>query len=318
MTLDFYAGALMAIDSAKQLGLSLDVSVYDSQETKNYSSVATLIRDKNLEDADAVIGPFYQSNVEKTAELLSKYQVPVISPLSKDVGNSSSNLYQTIPTSIDVKNAMFNYMRAKGGAIIAVVDRKKESVIQFIKENHKEVKFATLNPNGSVSPENVKSLFVKGKMNYVVMETANTSMIKATMTAMLSSMPMYQLQLVILEPNETLDTDEINFVNLTKLKLMYPSVARENETPEALIFEKEFKNRNKITPSAFAIRGFDVTFDTMMRLSQDKKYQETADFTATEQIDNKFEFYKKENGGYINKGIYILYYDTDLTIKVAN
>jgi hypothetical protein len=55
-----------------------------------------------------------------------------------------------------------------------------------------------------------------------------------------------------------------------------------------------------------------------MRLSQDRKYQETVDFTATEQIDNKFEFYKKEGGGYVNKGIYILYYDTDLTIKVAN
>ena len=317
MTLDFYAGALMAIDSAKQLGLSLDVSIYDSQETKDYSNIAALIKRNNLEDSDAIIGPFYQSNVEITAELLHKHQVPVISPLSKDVGNSLSNLYQTIPTTTEVKNAMFNYMRARGGVIIAVVDRKKESVIQFIKENHKDVKFATLNPNGSVSPENLQRLFVKGKMNYVVMETENTSMIKATMATMLSAMSAYQVQLVILEPNETLDTDEINFVNLTKLKLMYPSVARENETPEALIFEKEFKNRNKITPSAYAIRGFDVTFDTMMRLSQDKKYQETVAFTATEQIDNKFEFYKKEDGGYTNKGIYILYYDTDLTIKEA-
>ena len=56
----------------------------------------------------------------------------------------------------------------------------------------------------------------------------------------------------------------------------------------------------------------------MLRLSQDKKYQETIDVAATEQIDNKFEFYKKEDGGYTNKGIYILYYDTDLTIKEAN
>lgn len=317
MTLDFYAGALMAIDSAKQLGLSIDVSIYDSQETKDYSNIAALINRNNLEDSDAIIGPFYQKNVEKTAELLHKYQVPVISPLSKDVGNSLNNLYQTIPTTTEVKNAMFSYMKAKGGVIIAVVDRKKESVIQFIKENHKDVKFAVLNANGSVSAENLQRLFVKGKMNYVVMETENTSMIKATIATMLSAMPMYQVQLVILEPNETLDTDEINFVNLTKLKLMYPSVARENETPEALIFDKEFKNRNKITPSAYAIRGFDVTFDTMMRLSQDKKYQETVDFTATEQIDNKFEFYKKEDGGYTNRGIYILYYDTDLTIKEA-
>jgi hypothetical protein len=36
-------------------------------------------------------------------------------------------------------------------------------------------------------------------------------MIKTTVEAMLSSMSAYQLQLVILEPNET-DTDEIKFL----------------------------------------------------------------------------------------------------------
>jgi len=318
MTLDFYSGALMAIDSARSIGLPIDVKIYDSQETKYASNIAAIIRDNKLEDSDAIIGPFYQNNVEKTAELLNVNQVPVISPLSKDLGNSYSNLFQTIPTATAVKNAMFDYMRAKGGNIIAVVDKKKESVIQYIQENHKDVKFAALAANGSLSTENLKSLFVKDKMNYVVMETGKTSMIKSTMAAMLGSMATYKVQLVILEPNETLDTDEINFVNLTKLKLMYPSMTRENESPGASIFEKEYRKKNKIFPSAFATRGFDITFDTMMRLSQGKSYQETAETVATEQVDNKFEYYKKEDGGYTNKGVYILYYDTDLTIKEAN
>ena len=317
MTLDFYAGALVAIDSAKTLGLDIDVNIFDSQETKSSSNVAYLIKNNDLEDSDAIIGPFYQSNVEKAAEILLPNQVPVISPLSKDLGVSYANIFQSIPAPEAVKNAMFDYMRSKGGNIVAVVDKKKGSVIQFIKENHKDVRFSTLTANGGVSAENLKSLFVKDKINYVVMETGNTGMIKSTIAAMLSAMATYKVQLVILEPNETLDTDEINFLNLTKLKLMYPSVTRENKSQEALIFEKEFRKKNKIYPSIFATRGFDITFDTMLRLSQDKKYQETIDATATEQIDNKFEFYKKEDGGYTNKGIYILYYDTDLTIKVA-
>ena len=318
MTLDFYAGVLVAIDSARTLGLNIEVKILDSQETKNSSNVASLINSNNLENSDAIIGPFYQSNVEKTAELLIKNQVPVISPLSKDSGVSYANIFQSIPAPDAVKNAMFDYMRSKGGNIVAVVDKKKESVIQFIKENHKDVKFSSLSANGSVSAENLKSLFVKDKINFVVIETGNTGMIKSTIAAMLSSMSIYKVQLVILESNETLDTDEINVSNLAKLKLTYPSITRENESPEALIFEKEFKKKNKIYPSAFATRGFDITFDTMMRLSQNKKYQETVDSTATEQVDNKFEFYKKSDGGYSNRGIYILYYDTDLTIKEAN
>jgi ABC-type branched-subunit amino acid transport system substrate-binding protein len=318
MTLDFYSGALMAIDSAKTIGINVDVALFDSQETKNASNISSINQENNLETADAIIGPFYQNNVEKTAELLAKNNVPVISPLSKDIGNAYPNLYQTIPTNEALKTAIFDYMTSKGGNIIAVVDKKKESVIQYIKENQKDVQFAALQPNGSLSTESLKSLFVKGKTNYVVMETGNTGMIKSTMAAMMSVMANYKVQLVILESNETLDTDEINFENLTKLNLMYPSISRENKSPEALIFEKKYRKDNKISPSTYATRGFDVTFDTMMRLSQDKSYQETVDSMATEQVDNKFEYYKKADGGYTNKGIYILYYDTDLTIKEAN
>ncbi len=318
MTLDFYSGALMAIDSAKSIGINVDVKIFDSQETKNTSNISSINQENNLESADAIIGPFYQNNVEKTAELLGKNNVPVISPLSKDIGNSFPNLYQTIPTNETLRNTVFDFMRAKGGNIIAVVDKKKESVRQYIQQNQKEVQFAALLENGSLSPENLKSLFVKDKMNYVVMETANTVMIKSTMAVMMAAMANYKVQLVILEPNETLDTDEINFENLTKLHLMYPSITRENESPEAKIFEKEYRKDNKISPSTYATRGFDVTFDTMMRLSQDKSYQKTADSIATEQVNNKFEYYKKEGGGYTNKGVYILYYDTDLTIKEAN
>jgi hypothetical protein len=65
--------------------------------------------------------------------------------------------------------------------------------------------------NGSsISSESLKGLLVKDKMNYVVMETGNTMMIKSTIAAMLSAMSNYQVQLVILEP-ETLDSDEIKF-----------------------------------------------------------------------------------------------------------
>ena len=306
MTLDFYAGALVAIDSAKTLGLTIDVSIFDSQETKNTSAISSLLKENNLQNSDVVIGPFYQSNVDKTAELLVSNDVAVISPLSKDQSVSFPNVFQSVPSPDAVKNAMFEYMRSKGGNMIAVVDKKKGSIIQYIKENQKDVQFSALTANGGVSADNLKSLFVKDKMNYVVMETGNTGMIKTTVAAMLSAMSTYKVQLVILEPNETLDTDEVSIANLAKLNLMYPSVNRENESPEALIFEKEFKKKNRIDPSVFATRGFDITFDTMLRLSQDKKYQDTIENTATEQVDNKFEYYKKEGGGYANKGIYFL------------
>src|SRR5690606_32628683 len=77
MTLDFYAGALIAIDSAKTLGLPIKVKILDSQESKNSSAVDRLKGD--LVGVNAVIGPFFQNNVERAAQTLMN--VPVISPL---------------------------------------------------------------------------------------------------------------------------------------------------------------------------------------------------------------------------------------------
>jgi hypothetical protein len=65
MTLDFYAGALIAIDSAKTLGFPIDVEIYDSRETKNNSAVATIIQNNNLENANAILGPFYQVTLKQ-------------------------------------------------------------------------------------------------------------------------------------------------------------------------------------------------------------------------------------------------------------
>jgi hypothetical protein len=89
---------------------------------------------------------------------------------------------------------------------------------------------------------------------------------------------------------------------LAKLKLMYPSVTRENQSPED-DFWKEFKRKNKIY-QCFLQPRFDI--DTMMRLSQDKKYQETIESTATEQVDNKFEFYKKKTVAILIRRVYFI------------
>lgn len=317
MTLDFYSGALVAIDSAKQLGVNLDVKIFDSNEAKTTSNATAIFSNNDLSSADAVVGPFYQANVEKMANLLGQSNVPVISPLSKDEGNPTPNLYQSIVPASDLKTAMFDFLNAKQGNIIAVIDKKRETIRKYILENQKGIKIAPLTSTGGLNVEGFKSQLVKDRMNYIILETANTGMIKYTINAMVSVMSGYQVQLVILEPNETLDTDEINFENLTKLHLMYPSATRENTSPEAQIFMQSYRKKNKVNPSTFAIRGFDITFDTMMRLSQDKTYQETAETMITEQVESKFEYHKKEEGGYVNKGIYILYYDTDLTVKEA-
>jgi len=318
MTLDFYSGALMAIDSAKVLGLNIDVKIYDSQESKTSSNVANIVKNHNLQDADAVIGPFYQQYAETVAGLLNKDNVPVISPLSKDSVKPISNLYQAMPPADYSKSAIFDYMISKGGNIVVVSDPKKAANREFITQNYKEAKFVELSENGTLVADNLKAILVAGKMNYVVLDSEKTGMILSTTNVLLNEMANHQVQLVIIEPNETLDFDEISMKRLTILQMLYPSLSRENNSDEATFFENEYKKKNKIYPSQYAVRGFDVTFDTMLRLSQGKSFEAAAAEYRTEQVESKFDYSRKDSEGYINKGIYILQYNEDLSVKEAN
>ncbi|RAR75620.1 LysM peptidoglycan-binding domain-containing protein [Flavobacterium aciduliphilum] len=316
LTLDFYSGALMAIDSAKVLGINVDVKVFDSEETKNTTNALNIIASENFTNVDAVIGPFYQVNVEKVATALENKNIPVISPLSKDEGRSVSNLYQSMPQNETIRKAMFEYMHAKNGSIIAVIDPKKGALKQYIHDNQKEVKIVGFSDKGFVS-DSIKKYLVKDRMNYVILGSEKTGTVLAFVKALQIFMKDYKVQMVILEPNETLDFEEIDLNSLTKLKLMYPSTTRDNDTEEAQQFEIAYKKKNRIFPNQYAVRGFDVTFDTLLRMSQSSSLQESLEQDATEQVEGKFDYAKRISGGYTNNGIYILYYDEDLTIKQA-
>ena len=317
MTLDFYSGALMAIDSAKTLGLKVDVHIYDSGESRASSNVAEVIRNNNINTFDAVIGPFYQEHAERAAQLLARDSVAVISPLSKDKGESISNLYQAMPPGDYSKTAIFEYMLSKGGNIVVVSAAKRESNREFIKTNFKEAVFSPLDANGNLIPDKLKALLVKDKMNYVVLDSEKTGMILSTTNVLLNELANYKIQLVIMEQNETLDFEEISMKRLTILKMLYPSLIRENTSHEALQFDNAYKRENKIFPSQYAIRGFDVTFDTLLRLSQEKSFEATANEDQTEQIESKFNYSKNGAEGYINKGVYILQFEEDLSVTEA-
>lgn len=317
LTLDFYSGVLMAIDSAKVMGLNIDIKIFDSHETKNTSNVETLVNENNLGNSDAIIGPFYQANVEKVAKMVSLNNTPVISPLSKDTGVAYPNIFQSMPTSNLMREAIFDYMKSKDGNIIALIDPKKESVKQYIKEFQKDVSVVGFTEEGKFVSDSLKVLLRKGKINYVVLGTERTSMILSTMSTLLKAQKDFQVQMVILEPNETLDFEEISLESLTKLHLLYPSLSKPNDSNEANKFDEDYKKINNVFPNRYAIRGFDVTFDTLVRLSQEESFEDTTKTYATERIESKFDYIENMEGGYVNNGIYIMYYDTDLTIKEA-
>jgi LysM repeat protein len=317
MTLDFYSGALMAIDSARILGVNVDVKIMDSQETKNSSNVASIFKQSGFKGTDLVIGPFYQSNVEAAAQILMKDSISIISPLSKETSAVLPNVIQTIPSDEFMKDKLFEFMKTDTTTIIGVIDTKKLSIRKYFSERQPSVKLVNFETIETTN-NGIKSSLVKGKKNYVVMDTENTYRIKMIISTLISLQKEYDIQLVILDPNPKLDSEEIKIESLAELKMMYPSLGKQTTENERSYFTQKYRQLNMVSPNPYAVRGFDITFDALLRLSQEKAFKETLLSVTTEQFENKFAYAKRLDKGFRNTGFYILYYDTDLTIKTAN
>ena len=317
LTLDIYAGALIAIDSAKQLGLNVNFKIYDSQETRNSSNVVNLVKNHNLNNVDAVIGPFYPQYIEKVAELLSDSDVPVISPL-RETTKTYPNLYVSMPSANQLRDGMMNYLKKINGNVVALIDPKRSTSRTYLQSDFPDTFIAPLDEKGRVKFDSIRSKLKSNKVNYLVLDTGSTGMIlNALALSNEAKTNGFNTELVVLDLNSTFETDEV-FSRLVKQKIIFPSLTKYQDSAESLQFANAFKKKNNVFPNQYAIRGFDLTFDAILRVLQSNGFEQSTVNHATQYLENKFDYVKRTPSGYVNSGVYIMQYQEDYTVLELN
>lgn len=316
MTLDFYAGALMAIESAKEKNLPIHVNVVDSKENNRALNIENLKKEVDFSSTEVVIGPFFQKNVDAFSEAFKNQPLLIVSPLSTEVGEPYANQVHSMPNGVMMKNTMMEFLRSKNGNVLAVLNPKSSSSQAFFTSNFSEVKQINTSENGAITSAAIEAQFIAGKTNFVVLDSNSLKTAIDLVSILKKLQKKYDVQLVVLEKSDVLDSTEINTQDLADLKFTFPSVTNESENKKEKKFEEAFKKKYGVNPSRFAVRGFDVTQDVLTRMLQSDDPAENIFGYGSEQIENKF-MYVNANGGIYNSAIYILYYDKDLTIKEA-
>ncbi len=332
VALDFYKGVQMAIDSAKSKGLSIDLTVFDTQRNNNTVHIKQLINQNNFDEMDVVIGPLYQANVETVAAELKKYDTPVISPISNRESKLYSNFFQTIPTDIMLQDKLIDYVaKDSTDKNIVIIVQQRKNKDEEIKKKHVEIKkkliakfpdakIAKIEVGNYVYPVHLNKVLSNNKPNWVFLESDDVAMISNVTTLLNAKAESHKITLYTTDKDDAFGDDSIKNEYLSKLHLHYPSIAKEfdnydekNMTPFVARYKKEYG----IIPSIYAVRGFDITYDILMRLGAADDLYHAATFEGTtEYVENKFNYAKKMLGGYYNKASYIIKFDDDLKLTV--
>ena len=117
--------------------------------------------------------------------------------------------------------------------------------------------------------------------------------------------------------NRAFEGNNISNYDLSNLQFHFPSVNKSFDYEIENNFVKAYKVKYGAEPNRYATRGFDLTFDLLLRLStQDNLFVASSSDIETEYIENKFRYSKKLFGGYINEASYIMKYEDLKLIEV--
>lgn len=326
-SLDFYSGVLMAIDSLKNLGISLRLDVYDTKY--DISEVSKIIRENDFKNVDAVIGPLTPNTFERVASELRGYKVPVISPIGTNL-NLYENVFQSRPSDELLQRMMLNFVKADTTAhnIVILADSKNTGVSNNLKRefNYAKQVYSRKNKNGKdenyVTVDDLKDALKPGK-NIVFLETQSEGFASNVVSILASLIQKEdkeihqdarEIILVTTGFNPAFQGDEVSNLHLSRLQFHFTTSSKPYDENKSQDFINKYDRLYNITPDNRAIKGFDLTMDVVLRLvSSEDLYMSVNDAPLTEYIENKYSYKKKMLGGYYNDTAYLVKYQ-DLNI----
>lgn len=312
-TKDFYLGAQFAVDSIKKLGVQVEAKLYSVTQ----NTALSVAKNNNLNTSSLVFYPVEDSKSDNIGEYLSKNNVPFLSFQSDDTKRTPNN-FQLLPKETELKRAVLNYLSTLNGTIIIVSDSEKQNSEQWIKQNYADVLFAKTDDKGILDIESLKRLLTKNSKNFVVMDTDKTGILLDATTVLMKESTNYTIQLALMDEISSLNEESLSEMRFKVLKMIYPSVTKLDNLSALNTFKKQFRKQYETDPSPESLKGFDVTFDALLRVFQNKNFEATAKDNETQQVMYRFKYNKNTNGGYSNLGVYLYQFDAETNVKPVN
>jgi len=302
--LEFYSGALKAIDSAKTLGLNVEVKIAELERNADSGAIDNLIKARGIDKTNAVLLSFYDTIAQKTALSLELQKIPVIVNQVSVENKIFPNLYIGIPSESDIRSQVLDYLKTNDANVIVVNSADRKQSKKAINDAFPNSKFVKVSDRNVIDSEDIKKLLVKEKLNYVILDTDLSSMVISSTNVLLKESIDYQIQIVVLEPSLLVNYENVSSIRINILKMIYPSYSSVSQLVKML------PNGD----SCF-LMGFDLTFDVMLRLMQNKGFETSISEDVTEHLKYKFQYTKNKDGNTVNNGFYILQHDADNKIK---
>ncbi|WP_339656925.1 LysM peptidoglycan-binding domain-containing protein [uncultured Maribacter sp.] len=324
-SLGLYSGALVALDSLKSLGVSIDVKTFDNQ--LDLVKTKQILQGEQLGGYSAIFGPLDIPSLKEVAVQAAKFNVPVIAPVPAKSDISLNNVFFSYTNEEVLLKHMLDYTESthKDETILIIADEKSKVGQAAILKRFPTAKVVVVKEeekNIGINRDKLQTLLSDKVPNWVFVESDNYKLI-ASVVSILNSFnntafdallgkDKVSVRMFTTDMNSAFENEVISNTHLSNLNFTYPSVNRQVANNS---FVERYRTRFGDDPDRYAVRGFDLTFDLLLKLAYKNDLIDVSRFIGeTEYNGNKFNYERKGVAGYYNQSSYIMMID-DLRIK---
>lgn len=327
---EFYRGVLMAVDSIKKSGISVDVFAYDSG--KSPADIIAITKNHPISRLDFIIGPLYPDQIDPLSKFCKKNHIKLIVPFS----SLGEGLYDN-PDFYAV-NPPRSFLISEAGRLTMKVFGKDNII--FLEGNEKDNDASTFTDTIErhllEKGTNAKTLRLESnemawltamnqfRTNVIIPEASSIKMLNQLFPKLkefAKKYPEYKIKLVGHPEWQTYTSSHLDNFYLFDT-YVYSSFYRNPLQRQTSDFEKSYqKTFQKPTINSwprFGMLGFDISFYFLKGISQyGKAFESNLSGVTVTPYQHRFSFERISNwSGFINREIHFIHYTPSHSIEL--
>ncbi|HRY32145.1 MAG TPA: LysM domain-containing protein [Bacteroidales bacterium] len=268
--IQFYEGFLMAVDSLVNMGLSVNIHVYDVDDDS--LKTRKLLRDPVFRKMDLMIGLLYGQSFHEVAMFCRQHQIPLVNPLSNKRNHIENNpLVFLVNPSVQVMAQQIAAFitRRYSECVILMLNSGKETEKRSMQMIYREIVNAyvlqhrdTANIYQFSGEKNLYKIpgLIAGKSKNVVVVLTNDELFVVSVLRQIRNWSQVHSFMVFGMPG-WLDFKSVESATLVDLNFhSFSTSFVDYTTAPVKQFVMQFREKYKTEPQELAFQGFDVGY----------------------------------------------------------
>lgn len=319
--LEFYEGAMLAVEKMASEGMKLKLFVYDTNQDPKV--VEQLVKKPEFLSLDLIVGPVYPECQKVISDLSAKNRIPMVSPLSSDNRYVLTNPYyyqinpdRKLRVAGTADYIAKEYPKQKLIVISNGTDNGDQKIlIERLKRkiNPKDLHIYNLWSEGV---SGLESMMNADGENIVVLTEDDEANLSVAITRLNTVAKAFKITLIGLQEYTRLQSINLEYLHNLRLHYLAPYFI-DYSNKQVGSFVEKYHQTYSGEPTQFSFQGYDITTNFLTALKRSgKKFVSMNTMIKVDLLQADYNFQKISNfGGYENRTFFVIEYSNFYEVK---